>query len=39
MKELCETLLKFYPKEVEKIKKRVDFFNLVKNKWEQKKDD
>ncbi|MBL8194008.1 MAG: hypothetical protein JNM06_09495, partial [Blastocatellia bacterium] len=39
MKELCETLLKFYPKEVEKIKKRIDFFKVIKNKWEQKVDE
>ena len=33
---LCDTLLEFYPKEVEKIGERIEHFKKVKKHWEQK---
>lgn len=38
MLTLCETMLEFYPKEILKIKDRIDRFNEIKNFWEQKQD-
>ena len=36
MIELCDTLLEFYPKEIEKIGERIEHFKKVKLHWEQK---
>ncbi len=36
MLELCEVMLQFYPKEIEKISERIDYFMLVKKRWEQR---
>jgi hypothetical protein len=33
MLELCENMLSFYPKEVDKIGKRITYFEQVKEKW------
>lgn len=38
MLELCDTLLEFYPKEIGKIKERIDYFKRVKELWEGKSD-
>ena len=38
MLELCETMLEFYPKEIYKIKDRIDRFDEVKAHWEAKED-
>lgn len=38
MLELCETMLEFYPKEIRKIKDRIDRFDKVKAHWETKED-
>ena len=36
MIELCNTLLEFYPKEVGKIHERIEYFEKVKSRWEQR---
>ncbi len=36
MIELCDTLLEFYPKEIEKIGERIEHFKKVKEHWEHK---
>jgi hypothetical protein len=36
MLEFCDVMLDFYPKEIEKIDKRIKHFQKVKNAWEQK---
>lgn len=36
MLEFCDVMLDFYPKEIEKIDKRIKHFQNVKNAWEQK---
>lgn len=36
MLELCDRLFEFYPNEINKISKRVDYFKKVKQRWEQK---
>jgi hypothetical protein len=36
MLELCDVMLEFYPKEIEKIKDRIDYFRRVKQYWESK---
>ncbi len=36
MLELCETMLEFYPKEIEKIRSRIEYFERVKARWEAK---
>ena len=36
MLELCDVMLKFYPKEIEKIGKRISRFQTVKSSWENK---
>ena len=38
MLELCETMFEFYPKEIRKIKDRIDRFDEVKVHWEAKED-
>jgi len=38
MLELCDTLLEFYPKEINKIGERIDRFKQVRKFWEKKKD-
>ena len=34
MLELCDTMLEFYPKEIEKIETRIQYFEKVKQRWE-----
>lgn len=36
MIELCDVMLEFYPKEIGKIRDRVDYFKCVKRRWEEK---
>lgn len=38
MLELCDVLFGFYPREIEKIKDRLQYFKTVKDKWEAKVD-
>lgn len=38
MLELCEELLEFYPREIEKVKDRIEYFKKVKTRWERKMD-
>ncbi len=38
MLELCHVLFEFYPKEIEKVGARLDYFKSVKRRWEAKKD-
>lgn len=38
MLELCDVLLEFYPREIEKIKGRIEYFSKVKKRWKNKKD-
>jgi len=38
MVELCDTLLDFYPREIEKIHKRVQYFERVRARWEEMPD-
>ena len=38
MLRLCDTLLKFYPGEIEKTKRRIKEFQDIKDKWETRKD-
>lgn len=33
MLELCDTLLEFYPKEIEKITHRIEYFQKLRDKW------
>jgi len=39
MLELCDTLLEFYPKELGKIGKRMDYFKRIRARWENIKED
>ncbi len=39
MIELCDVMLEFYPKEVEKITERVEYFKAVRKNWEKKPED
>lgn len=39
MLELCDTLLEFYPKEIGKIGKRMDYFKRIRARWENIKED
>jgi len=39
MIELCDVMLNFYPKEIEKIRERTDYFQRVRRQWEKKADD
>jgi len=36
MLRLCDVMLEFYPREIEKISERIDYFKKVRAKWEQK---
>jgi len=38
MLELCDVLFQFYPREIEKVKGRIEYFKKVKKQWEEKKD-
>ena len=38
MLELCDVLLEFYPKEIEKARGRMDYFKEVKRRWKEKTD-
>ncbi len=38
MLRLCETMLEFYPREIVKIRDRIDRFNTVREYWEAKDD-
>jgi hypothetical protein len=38
MLELCNILFEFYPREIEKIKNRMEYFKKVKKQWEGKQD-
>jgi hypothetical protein len=37
MLELCDALFQFYPREIEKVKDRIEYFKKVKKQWEEKK--
>ena len=38
MLELCGVLFEFYPREIEKVKGRIEHFKKVKRQWEEKRD-
>ena len=38
MLELCDVLFEFYPREIEKLKDRIEYFRKIKREWEQKTD-
>ena len=38
MLQLCEVMSEFYPREIGKIRDRIDRFNTVRKRWESKKD-
>ena len=38
MMELCDTLLEFYPREIDKINKRMEHFKKIRDFWESKKE-
>jgi len=38
MLELCDVLFEFYPREIEKVKDRIEYFEKVKKQWEEKDD-
>ena len=38
MLELCDTLIEFYPKEIQKIQERVGRFEDVRAHWESRED-
>ena len=38
MLELCDVLFQFYPREIEKVKDRIEYFKRVKKQWQEKKD-
>jgi len=39
MLELCDVMLEFYPKEIEKVGERIQYFQKVKRRWQEKKED
>ena len=39
MLELCDVMLEFYPKEIEKISERIEYFRNVRKRWEGRKQD
>jgi len=39
MLELCDVMLEFYPKEIEKIGERIEYFQNVRKRWEERKED
>ena len=38
MLELCDTLFEFYPREIEKAKNRIEYFERIKKRWKEKAD-
>jgi hypothetical protein len=38
MLQLCEVMSEFYPREIDKIRDRIDRFNTIREHWESKKD-
>jgi hypothetical protein len=38
MLKLCDVLFEFYPREIEKVKGRIEYFKKVKKRWEEKTD-
>ena len=38
MLELCDVMLEFYPKEIGKIQTRINYFERLKHRWEQKQE-
>jgi hypothetical protein len=38
MLELCDTLFEFYPREIDKVKGRIEYFKKAKKRWEEKTD-
>jgi hypothetical protein len=38
MLELCDVLFEYYPREIEKIKHRIEYFEKIKKRWEGKTD-
>lgn len=36
MLQLCNNLFEYYPREIEKIKERIEYFKKVKQFWEKK---
>jgi len=39
MLKLCDVMMEFYPREIEKIKERTDYFKRLKEHWQSKEDD
>jgi len=39
MLELCDVMLEFYPKEIEKIAERIEHFRNVRKRWEEREED
>ncbi len=39
MLELCDVMFEFYPKEIEKIGERIEYFRNVRKRWEEKKEE
>lgn len=39
MVELCDVMLEFYPKEIEKTGERIEYFRNVRKRWEERKED
>ncbi len=37
MLEMCDNLIEFYPKEIEKIGARIEYFKKVRKSWEKRK--
>ena len=38
MLELCDVLFEFYPREIGKVKNRIEYFKKVRKQWEEKRD-
>jgi len=38
MLELCDILFEFYPREIEKIGGRIEYFKEIKRRWQEKTD-
>ena len=38
MLKLCDALFEFYPREIEKVRDRIEYFKKVKKRWEEKQD-
>jgi hypothetical protein len=39
MLELCDVMFEFYPKEIDKIGERIEYFQSVKKRWEAKSEE